>query len=566
MKRVTWKQIAAMAMCLLMLVIILPSRSTEAASSTAPAKITEDVVVARIKKLQTAFSGKYFTTTQKSCGNSHCTKCNAGNVIKQAWVKSAIDLVPKSLSMAHYYYSGAWTNGWSCCGFANFAGWYIFAQKSTDKVQFKQVATGSFNYSTMNKAKPGDLIRLGSVAKRGEKNSTHSAVVISVSSSGVQVLDCNFKHYNYVYTHTIGYKQFSKYKYVTISRAKNYNTSVSNFKVTYDANGGKGAPGSQTKIPGQSLTLSTVKPTRANESAGSFVVRLDPNGGVVNQSALTASRTTSFVFDQWNAQQDGSGQGYDPGAAYVADEDATLYAQWAASTRTNPVTLPAASKSSSAFDGWYTAPSGGSRVGGEGDSFEPKGDGTLYAHWGKGVTFKKQPKNVSVKSGSKAKFTVKVAEKNVTYQWYSQAPGAKEWTAVPGATKAIFSVVASKTNQGWQYRCGVRVRNGGETYSNAASLTVKLQPPKFTTQPKNITATKLGTTVKFKAKASGKNVTYQWYYRILGDDEWAKVSDGTQSTLRIYVGSTISWQFRCLARNGDGEVYSSIATLTVKLK
>ena len=128
MKRVTWKQIAAMAMCLLMLVIILPSRSTEAASSTAPAKITEDVVVARIKKLQTAFSGKYFTTTQKSCGNSHCTKCNAGNVIKQAWVKSAIDLVPKSLSMAHYYYSGAWTNGWSCCGFANFAGWYIFAQ------------------------------------------------------------------------------------------------------------------------------------------------------------------------------------------------------------------------------------------------------------------------------------------------------------------------------------------------------------------------------------------------------------------------------------------------------
>lgn len=45
------------------------------------------------------------------------------------------------------------------------------------------------------------------------------------------------------------------------------------------------------------------------------------------------------------------------------------------------ITLPSTYRSGYIFDGWYTAASGGTRVGGAGDSYIPSGDMTLYAHW-----------------------------------------------------------------------------------------------------------------------------------------------------------------------------------------
>ena len=47
------------------------------------------------------------------------------------------------------------------------------------------------------------------------------------------------------------------------------------------------------------------------------------------------------------------------------------------------VTLPTPSRSGYIFAGWYTAASGGTRVGGAGDSYTPSANVTLYAQWGK---------------------------------------------------------------------------------------------------------------------------------------------------------------------------------------
>ena len=43
--------------------------------------------------------------------------------------------------------------------------------------------------------------------------------------------------------------------------------------------------------------------------------------------------------------------------------------------------LPAAGKSNCTFLGWYTAQTGGSRVGGAGDNYSPQGNIILFAHW-----------------------------------------------------------------------------------------------------------------------------------------------------------------------------------------
>lgn len=70
------------------------------------------------------------------------------------------------------------------------------------------------------------------------------------------------------------------------------------YKVTYNANGGSGAPGQQTKTYGKTLVLSTTKPTRTN-----------------------------YNFKGWATSATGS-VAYAAGANYTANAAITLYAVW----------------------------------------------------------------------------------------------------------------------------------------------------------------------------------------------------------------------------------------------
>ena len=81
-------------------------------------------------------------------------------------------------------------------------------------------------------------------------------------------------------------------------------TSVSvaakpSYTVSYNANGGTGAPGSQTKWYGTSITLSSTIPTR-----------------------------TGYTFDCWSPSASGGSLAYSPGGTYSANADVTLYALW----------------------------------------------------------------------------------------------------------------------------------------------------------------------------------------------------------------------------------------------
>lgn len=70
------------------------------------------------------------------------------------------------------------------------------------------------------------------------------------------------------------------------------------YKVTYNANGGSGAPGQQTKTYGKTLVLSTTKPTRTN-----------------------------YNFKGWATSANGS-VAYAAGANYASNAAITLYAVW----------------------------------------------------------------------------------------------------------------------------------------------------------------------------------------------------------------------------------------------
>ena len=80
------------------------------------------------------------------------------------------------------------------------------------------------------------------------------------------------------------------------------------YTVSYDANGGSGAPGSQTKTQDATLTLSSTKPTRSG-----------------------------YTFLGWATSSSATSASYQPGGSYTANASVTLYAVWScnhASTKT----------------------------------------------------------------------------------------------------------------------------------------------------------------------------------------------------------------------------------------
>ena len=71
------------------------------------------------------------------------------------------------------------------------------------------------------------------------------------------------------------------------------------YTVSYNANGGTGAPASQTAYGGVAFTLTSSKPSRSG-----------------------------FLFSKWNEKSDGTGTDLSPGGTYYINEATALYAQW----------------------------------------------------------------------------------------------------------------------------------------------------------------------------------------------------------------------------------------------
>lgn len=161
--------------------------------------------------------------------------------------------------------------------------------------------------------------------------------------------------------------------------------TVKTYAVTYNANGGSGAPSTQYKTHGTALTLSTTKPTKSNTSAGTYTVTLNANGGTCSSASLSAARTTKYTFSTWNTNSSGTGTSYASGASYTTNAALSLYAIYSSSTSTAAVTLPTPTRDGYDFMGWATATTASSGTTG---SYTPTGNVTLYAIWGaKGLVY-----------------------------------------------------------------------------------------------------------------------------------------------------------------------------------
>lgn len=223
--------ILSILLALTMIVGIVPFSAVNVFAAEASHTVDASVAANRTNQLVDSLVGKYFTTTQTTCGNSYCDKCKNSNVIGTTWLKEATGLVPDSVSLLpeHYYSSSdcVSSTAWSCAGFANYCLWYIYAANSSDNVRRVNIYTGAYTKANMDNSgvRTGDVIRI---------DNHHSFVYISHDSSGVTVLDSNWdsSRHNLVQKHVISWSWHSGTT-MAITRGKNWGSGTSTGGTTH---------------------------------------------------------------------------------------------------------------------------------------------------------------------------------------------------------------------------------------------------------------------------------------------------------------------------------------------
>ena len=177
-----------------------------------------------------------------------------------------------------------------------------------------------------------------------------------------------------------------------------------------------------------------------------------------------------------------------------------------------------------------------------------------------------QPQNRSAAVGATAKFSVTATGTGLKYQWQYKYPDGS-WTNsgyASGKTAALSFTVQAKYNN-MQYRCVITDANGKKTTSSAVTLTVK---PKITSQPEYYYGV-IGETAKFKVKATGAGLTYQWQYKY-PDGNWTNsgFSSAKTSTLSFTIQANYDEiEYRCIIKDANGKkVTSNTAMLRITPK
>ena len=221
----------------------------------------------------------------------------------------------------------------------------------------------------LDPSKDGDIGTVGSRQQISVSGLTiqNQKFTFEISNSKLQP---NKTYYLWIYD-SVGIQPYQHSSWNTISIT--YQDQVT---VSYDANGGSGAPSSQTGAP--PITLSTTKPTR-----------------------------TYYQFAHWNTKSDGSGTTYSSGGKYSGTTDIKLYAIWkpiivtvsynanggsgapASQKSAIPITLSTTkpTKTNCRFDHWNTKSDGTGTKYSSGGTYSKTTDITLYAIWDYKLTF-----------------------------------------------------------------------------------------------------------------------------------------------------------------------------------
>ena len=127
-----------------------------------------------------------------------------------------------------------------------------------------------------------------------EKSKTCSVTSPSVEKNGYEIIGWNTSN-----SATTSSWNVNTSKSISTNSTYYPITKLNTYTVSYNANGGSGAPASQTKTTNNNLTLSSVKPTRVG-----------------------------YTFRGWGTSSSATTATYQPGGTYSDNKSITLYAVW----------------------------------------------------------------------------------------------------------------------------------------------------------------------------------------------------------------------------------------------
>ncbi|MCR0315634.1 InlB B-repeat-containing protein [[Clostridium] innocuum] len=354
-----------------------------------------------------------------------------------------------------------------------------------------------------------------------------------------------------------------------------------NYKLTYDLAGGTGNFPAQTIRYGDSITLSSLAPTRTaytfkNWKSNFYNKTYSPSGKyempykddkmtaqwepvkykinyVTNGGTISGTPKTEYTIEQDVTMPSISRSGYNFAGWYSNSSfsgsavstlpkgnygDKTFYAKWNAksftlsfngnggtpSRSTQTVSyasavgaLPTASRTGYTFTGWYTAASGGTQYSAS-TTYSVVGNTTLYAHWSANTyTVSFNANGGSVSPGSKT----------VTYN--------SSFGSLPTPTRTNY------TFQGWYY--GGTYISSGSTYGYAGNITLTAswkQTATYVSFYNDITGASSGYNVGVGSSMTAPGFSASGYYR----SSWTSTNSsvvsvsGNTVTVRAAGGST----------------------------
>jgi len=235
---------------------------------------------------------------------------------------------------------------------------------------------------------------------------------------------------------------------------------------------------------------------------------------------------------------------------FVAGDDATCATtslSCASEGSVTSVTLPVATDNNGAeFMGWYTAPIGGTRIGGAGDTYTPSGDITLYAQYNRAPTAITVAGESTIKYGTTTTLTATLSPSNTVNSGIQWSSGDADIATVDqngvvtatGLGTVAITARATADPANIRYIFNLTVESNNYSYTvNAVdgnnNVLKVLATGTYTTEPNNIAIpipqyVLSGTTLYETARVNGN---YYNYYIIPDADGYVANKPYTNSTV-----------------------------------
>ena len=302
---------------------------------------------------------------------------------------------------------------------------------------------------------------------------------------------------------------FSKWNSNSAGTGTDYNSATA---YTFSANATLYAKYTSSDSGG-SVTLASAI-SRANGSTTGYSVSYNANGGSGAPSAQTSgNRTITYTFNKWAAGS-ASGTTYSAGGSFTPSANTTMYATWNSSTSANSAWTCSSTKptrSGYTFLGWSTSSTATTATYTAGTAYTITSGLTLYAVWklnapsGVTHTMARQRDKIAVSCSYTG-----VSITNITFYYRANSTGTYSSLNLGTATSGTITGLTPNTN----YQIYATVTNASGSASSTAAVATTgayfAENPTIATSslaPFSVTATVAAT-----AETNAANTNYKVYY------------------------------------------------------